>query len=366
MIITPPELTVYEAPEPESCLTTEEPIADPYYSDIDEPDEPEIIEGLIREAQLASLGGAFGVGKTPLLIDLTVCVPHGLPFCGRATAPRPVVYFDLEGKGKVFRRNVVRSARRRGVRPPTQPQQLETYIEGDKDHKPGTKELRVLLPRSMPEKLDFLRSILSRKPNALIIIDPLERLLRIDTNKKPQVMALYGALRSLLAEFPHSDILMTFNLRKADRRSPPPPLIEHPHGWLQEVCGTLDIHNRSDVRLGMDFYDEDVRVINGVRRGEEMHPLLIRPVGDPAEGLAGFELCPAGDLDLARALTARQQEHWQMLPNQFRFEEVAERLVPRSSLSRLLARVKSLGIVTEDAGVYRKTSGGAERLNFSR
>ena len=133
----------------------------------------------------------------------------------------------------------------------------------------------------MLDKVAFLRSILVRKPNALVIIDPLERLFPIDTGKKPQVMALFSALRRLLAEFPHSAILMTFNLRKTDRRAPPPPLIEHPHGWLQEVCGTLDIHNRSDVLLGMDSHGEEVRVINGVRRGEEMHPLLIRPVGDP-------------------------------------------------------------------------------------
>jgi hypothetical protein len=83
-------------------------------------------------------------------------------------------------------------------------------------------------------------------------------------------------------------------MRKKDRRSQSSPsLLSDPRDWLEDVCGTLDIMNRSDVRLGMDSYDDEVRVINGVRRSEDMHPLLIRTVGHPPDGLAGFETLPA-------------------------------------------------------------------------
>ena len=354
------DLQIDHSQAPQSTSNPQKPataelVTDPYYADIDEPDEPEIVEGILREGQLASLGGSFGMGKTPFLTDLTSCLVHGLPFCGRATAPRPVVYFNLESKGKIFRRDLSRSALRRGVQPPTQPDQLEAYIEADKDDKPGTKELRELLAKSNGEKLDFIKAALARKPNALVIIDPLERLFPIDTNKKQQVMTLYSGLRRLLAKFPQAAFLMTFNLRKKGREGRA-DLLTDPRNWLEEVSGTLDIHNRADVRLGMDSYagDEEVRVINGIRRGEEMHPLLIRSVADSAGKLAGFEPCMLDSISIGAALTTAQYGYWCNLPDKFRFDDVADKIVPRSSLSRLLKRAKSLGIIVEEDGLYSK------------
>ncbi len=134
-----------------------------------------------------------------------------------------------------------------------------------------------------------------------------------------------------------------------------PKLVTDPREWLEEVCGTLDILNRSDVRLGMDFHDSDeiVRVVNGVRRGEDMHPLLIRPV-TYNDALAGFELCPPNDLGLKDVFTPKQLEYWDKLPAKFRFEEVADKTIPRASLKRLLDRAKSVGIVEQDNGAWQK------------
>ena len=44
------------------------------------------------------------------------------------------------------------------------------------------------------------------------------------------------------------------------------------------------------------------------------------------------------------------------LPESFRFEDVADKSVPRSTLSRLLNRAKSLGMVVEVDGVWTKSS----------
>jgi hypothetical protein len=84
-----------------------------------------------------------------------------------------------------------------------------------------------------------------------------------------------------------------------------------------------------------------------------MHPLLIRPVGVPPDTLAGFELVRPDEFDLIAALTPAQMEHWQKLPDQFRFSE-AVGLVPKASLWRLLERARSLGVIEEQGGVYRK------------
>jgi hypothetical protein len=219
---------------------------------------------------------------------------------------------------------------------------------------PTSKLLAALAEERIGKRLALLQEALTGKPNALVTIDPPEVLFRIDTGKKVMILELYRQLRMLLSGFPNAAVLLSFNMRKKDRRSQSSPnLLSDPRDWLEDVCGTLDIMNRSDVRLGMDFYGDDVRVVNGVRRGEEMHPLLIRPVGDP-DGLGGFELCPPNQLSLLSSLTPSQADYWRKLPAEFRFEQVADRIVPRSSLFRLLTRAKSLGLVEETDVVWRK------------
>ncbi len=317
----------------------------------------EIIEGTIREGQLVVFGGPYCVGKTPFLTDLAVHVLNGREWNGRAVQQRPVIVFDFESPGAAYKRNVKNIAARLKVRVPEVPDELAVYLEHDLSTEPATARLlEVLKSNKLKDRLDLLEEALRRKPNALVIIDPLEMLFRIDTGKKTNVLCLYNELKLLLARYPHAALSFTVNMRKQDPHRGLPDLLSNPRGFLEEVCGTLDIHNRSDVRLGMDEYGEDTRVINGVRRGEEFHPLLVRPVGEPPENLAGFELVPPNDTDLVSALTSGQLKYWKDLATEFSFEAVADKTVPRSSLSRLIRRAQSLGLLVYDekSGRYRK------------
>lgn len=319
---------------------------------------PEIISGLLREGQLAAFAGPYGVGKSPLLADIAVHTINGKAWCGRQVSQRTVVHFDHESAGPAYRRNIRNVACRLEVQLPRVPHELECYVEHDSMSEPATARLLTLLEAEDFEvRLEFIKGILTTKPNALVIIDPLELLFRIDTKRKLDVLSLYAKLRRLLSEFPQAAVITTFNLRKRDKRAGKADLLSDPRDWLEEVCGTLDVLNRSDVRLGMDFYageNENIRVLNGVRRAEDMHPMVISSVGEPPDGLSGFELCPTNELRLNSVLTAKQRDYWTMLPEEFRFEEVAGNLVPRSSLSRLLDRARSLGIVRPDGNVWKK------------
>ena len=313
----------------------------------------EIMEGLFREGQLIVVAGRFGIGKSPLVSDLIMHTLSGREWCGRAVRQRPVISFDFENSGPSYKRNILNICGRLKTTPPRAPGELEVYLEQDSPEEPSTKKLLNVLKQAPEKRLAFIRDALERKPNALVIIDPLEMLFRIDTLKKSDVLALYTQMRFLLSDFPQAAILMTFNLRKKDRRAAAPDLMSNPRDWLEEVCGSLDILNRSDVRLGMDFHNDDIRVINGIRRGEEMEPILIRPVGDP-DNLGGFELSPVDELDLMSAFTSKQQEYWRKLPDRFRFEDVADKVVPRATLSRMNKLAKSLGILDEQDGYWIK------------
>jgi hypothetical protein len=321
----------------------------------------EIIEGTIREGQLVVVGGPFGVGKTPLLIDCIIHVLNGLEWLGRMVQQRPVIVFDFESSGPKYRQDVKNIARRLGVAVPRVPDELELYLQNDPATEPATaKLLSVLTSKLIQDRLNFVEEALQRKPNALVTIDPLEMLFRIDTGKKTDILWLYQALKLILARYPHAALLSTFNMRKQDRKAGQkglPDLLSNPRAFLEEVCGSLDIHNRSDVRLGMDVYGgDDRRVINGIRRGEHFDPLLVRPV-EHLDSPAGFELAPPSDSDLTSALTWRQNEHWKNLPDDFAFDDVAEKVVPRASLFRLIKRTQLLGrLRKDDAGRYWKVT----------
>jgi AAA domain len=315
----------------------------------------EIIEGLIREQQLIAFAGPYGIGKSPTLADIAMHVLSGSPWCGRNVERRPVIHFDLETPAPVYKANLRNIAALLNVPLPRVPDELTAYLEHDKADEPGTKALLAALEQArLNERFALIEASLTEKPNALVIIDPLELLFRIDTGKKQHVLALYGALRRLLSKYPEAAMLITFNLRKWKKDGGRPDLLAEPREWMEEVCGTLDILNRADVRLGMDIHDEEVRVLNGIRRGEDMHPLLIRPVSIGGDGLAGFELCPPQGVNLRTALTTKQFEYWNQLPDAFRFEEVADNHVPRTSLSRLLNRAKSLGLIEQNDGRWQK------------
>lgn len=315
----------------------------------------EIIQGLLREQQIAVCGGTYGVGKSPFLQDLAVRLVHGLPFCERQVEKRPVICFDHETPAAVFKVNVERICARLSVAVPS-PEELEIYLEFDDPKTPATAALLALLktPTNV-ERVEFLRKLLQKKPNAVVIVDPLEKLFRLDKRKETEVLDLYQEFRFLLADFPSAAIITSWNLRKRDKAVKLPNLLVSPREWLEEVSGSIEIMNRSDVRFGFDFNqrDPEIRVLNGVRRGEDFHPLLLRPVGLPGEE-AGFDQVRLEGPDLALAFTQTQLGHWHGLPQTFKFDDIADRTVPRSSLSRLLGRADSLGLIVKHGATYEK------------
>ncbi len=162
----------------------------------------EIIEGLLREGQLAAFAGPFGMGKSPVIADLTVRLINGLDWCGRKLERRPCIVVDCETGGSDYKKAITAIATRLGVPPPRVPDDLDVYLERDQADEPATEALLKAVSETAPEpKLRLIGYALKRKPNAVVFVDPLEMLFRLDTTKKPDVLGLYRHLRTLLAEF---------------------------------------------------------------------------------------------------------------------------------------------------------------------
>jgi len=315
----------------------------------------EVVQGLIREKQIGAFAGPFGIGKSPSQTDLAVHVAHGIPWCGRDVSQRPVIQIDFETPQETYIANVQQISKRLGVPIPEVPRQISPFLYHGDMRQSSTQALHAAVNAELNNaRFKFLESLLTEKPNAFLFLDPIELFFHFDTSEKKEILRVYSGLRSLLTKYPHATILNSFNLRKEDRHARRCQLLVDPRTWLEEVCGSLDLMNRCDVRLGMDTYDEECRVINGIRRGEEMVPLVIRPVEVGPEVYAGFELAPAR---LESIFTKSQIDHWYKLSWPFRFEDVADKLVPRSSLSRLLKRASLAGLARERDGLWRSAGG---------
>lgn len=316
------------------------------YFDRNRNPQPEVVEGLLCESKITVLGGDYGVGKSPLIADLVLHITNGLEWCGRKVEKRPVIHFDFETPATKYKTDLENGAKRLGIPVPPVPEMLRPFFQNDDITEAGTAQL-IEAQVSDDKCFALLESLLAENPNAVMIFDPVELFVSIDKNDGKAIVRLFRQLRKLFSAYPHASILCTFNLKKIDKKGARPNLLVNPRDWLDDVSGAKEIMSRSDIRLGIDFFDDEqtVRVINGIQRGEPFNPLLIQPAGDPE---AGFEQCPAGEVSLQEVFTFKQRGYWQTLPPSFTFKEAVALGVAKSSLHRLLDRARSVGIVRSD------------------
>ena len=105
-----------------------------------------------------------------------------------------------------------------------------------------------------------------------------------------------------------------------------------------------------------NYKDKGIRVINGIRRGEDMQKLFIVPIKHDGH-LAGFGQADRTDLSVADLLTPRQFGYWKKIPDKYRFEVlVGEKVVPRSTLSRIQKTAEEAGFLIEEDGEWRKVA----------
>lgn len=307
-----------------------------------------VVDRILDEGQIAIVTGYYNVGKSPLVLHLAFAVQNGLPWLGREVQQRDVVLLDLETPSGLYHAQLARLQAR--FPEATAVPKADLFM----GHRDPDQPID-WVGRKWRRLLSFLKNVLKQCTDPLIVIDPFEAFFRFHRGRSMQVISLLTGLRDLLAQHPQASILVVMNLSRRRRRHPP-SLLTAPLAWLEGNAGTLDLLIRADVRLGFDFHDDpSLRVLNGVRRGEDgFQPILLRSVSSPS-GPCGFEEITLSDESLELQLTPCQREYWRRLPQEFKFEPIVKQgIVPRVSLSRLMKAARSMGLLVSEGGVHRK------------
>ena len=328
----------------------------------DEARAPEIVAGVFRESQIVTLAGNLNTGKTPLLKDWAVAIAAGLPWCGCATSQRPVIILDFESDKGDFLRGLRDIAEKRGLL--TTPLPIDAYIRRGRVTDPTCHEIQNMLDGNLESRFRWLEGKLRAQPNALFVMDPIQLFANIDRNDFKAVTTFFTMFRNLQVTYPQATWVFVYNIRKDDpTRKEPPNLLENVQGWLQEISGSMDLQNRSDVRLGMQFMnrnDRDVVVLNGLRRGEVMEPFILEtaylPLRDcdnsPREG--GFARVPAQGVKADRVLSGKMYEAWLAMDSQFSIHDLLK-ICTTGTAYRLAERAVKLGLSRElERGVFEK------------
>jgi hypothetical protein len=376
--LKPTEVIRLATPEETAAVTYAK--ANPYFAHVRQP-AVEIVEGLFQERQIGYLAGDWSLGKTPLLQQWGLSVVAGIPFLGYKDSKRPVIVFDAESADEDYVASLERIARRLGV-PPRDIVNLHPVLrfgaEGDK----MSAEFQRCIgnPALM---CTLFENCLKKLPNALIIVDPLPTIVPFKENYSQAAIAVYNRLRGLLAVFRHAAFLFSLHLRKSgaseDRFGQPESrscwrvLVNNARLWFQEVNGSNKIGAHGDLRLGMAAIDEQQFVVSGFRRGKDMlAPVFFEKTLDAAEPYdadgnpryAGFTLIPPPP-DAFQKLKPEQLAQLQRLalamPSGFRFNEVADKTIPRVTLHRLLQAAIKAGLVCKDAGKWCVVLDGGQR-----
>lgn len=291
-----------------------------------------LVEDLLPSGCIAFTGGDSGIGKSPLLMMLALCVASGKPFLGMPIGQSgPVLYFDLENS--LADSQLMRNA-------------LCKFLGLDEPPR------HFYLMTEPPDKAK-LHEVVSKTRAVLTIFDSL-RSYNPDAAKDNTTAGLWiNSLRNLIKELKCS-FVFNHHLRKADRKFAPAPLEEDTRvtEWCLELEGARALVNQTDVRIALENTHDGLKMKWNRRvHGDSSLYLLERCFDKDGEPI-GY-VAQTGIL----LLKADQQLAYEALPQKFPFKDAMAALKKTANPTAIfLKRCCSIGLLQKlpDSAGYVK------------
>ena len=314
-------------------------------------EQPYLVEGLLRIPSVNLLVGDSGLGKTPLGIQLGICVAAGLPFlglqvpkCGR------VLYCDAESDLSSFQEILTAISRFLGLSEPPANFHVwspnwESHIDAREAHSSWSVKLT-----------DRVHSV---EPS-LVIVDPLRMFWLQAENGNDDAAAVIKSMRSVSG--PTGCVwVITHHRRKVNQQIAVSALAEDPHAWFQEAAGAHALVNQSDTRIGVVPNGRNADLLLGgfVIGTGPLVPLDLARVTDDNGTPVGYRLLTGVD-----RLSSEDRAAFDRLPHRFRFKDVRAAMggTSDSNANRLVKKCCTLEIVTKEGTEYVKVGSNMERL----
>ncbi len=206
-----------------------------------------LVEGLLISGGIGLMGAKPKVGKTTLLHQLALCVARGERFLGRQVQAGPVIYLALEEDESW----VVKRFRALGARP--------------------DDNVHVLVGQAPQQALQKLRAAIEEQQAKLAIVDPIQRLTRLeDINDYAQVSNATDPLIAI-ARQTGCAFVFSHHLGKLDRDSG------------DQILGSTALFGSVDVSMIVRKAEAGVRTLETIQRyGQGLDPVVLGH--DPATG----------------------------------------------------------------------------------
>lgn len=297
--------------------------------------ESYLIDSIVLEVSVNIIVGDSGLGKTPLIYQMGVCVASGVPFLGHAVRQGAVLYIDLEnGSAGILE---VTGA-------------LTRYLEVAKSPE------NFYLLRDREYIGNFEKVIEECKPR-LVIIDSL-RAFRPDAEQKNENAAnLMNELRRI-ARAHRTAFLVIHHTKKPNDNIIQGSLENTPTmTWLNQACGARSLINQSDGRIGIEKSSRaGTLVVKGFARLRgEFGPFYLERVFDEEASAVGYRVLAGIEL----LGNPQQEQIFHRLAPTFSFKE-AKHAYDRQDQATTdwLQKLIRIGVLTHiKGGLYCKVDG---------
>lgn len=304
-----------------------------------------LVDEMLQVCTVNVLVGDSGIGKSPLLMQLGICIALGIPFLGLKTRQARVLYVDFENSAIDLNDTL---------------ENLSLFIK-----QPIPEDFRVL--HFPADNNAILTEIINFKPE-LIIIDAL-RGYNAKAEKDPDVMnTMLQSLHKQANQYKCS-FLFLHHIRKKDLKEPPDPLSDMSVptlDWLLQASGTRALINQTEARFGIEGYttgDASLIMRGHFKLKGEVGAWKIKRVFGDEEAALGYERIIGFDL-----LTQPQRDRYIKLPDDFSWSEAAEMLALKAgkTLLQFISACRAAGLIyktgqRKDARYHKTSLGLAEQ-----
>jgi hypothetical protein len=290
----------------------------------------QLVDGLLPRHGVNTAVGDSNIGKSPLVVQLGVCVAAGLPFLGRETRQGKVVLLDFENTGMLYDM-IAQTTKAVGA----DPEVVEKNL--------------FIVDRDEPASLDVLIDVC--KDAALIIVDSFRYL----TNGREKDGSVVMPIMSKLGAEKNCWLLV-HHIRKGEQQDESEknePLVkaESVVHWLERASGHRAIINQSTNRWAIDERGgirSDLLIRVSVKGRGEPAPVHLNRIYEGEQPI-GYEVAKGAHL-----LTEKQQTTFAaVMGKTLSWDQVvAAAGGGKSAASRFMAACRAYGLARSADGVH--------------